>query len=579
VYLDAARKARVMPPSARWIFAGLVLHALCAGAFVTQSPYETFQGRKLDLYAWEGKQVVFLTARADLDPKAMTRMIQVFDRVCEYYQDATGRSPAPNAQALRGGRIPIAQVDKTCGAGCGYLGTAGIEMQSEFFLVLYEGVRQRDEFDQALPYEFGRNFWFYGDRLEYRGRDDTGSITTGYAVFMRFMALAAARAEGGPFNGRSFPEFRKTLEAMVDTYTADKSLTWENTLRAGKGVDNPMALGCADLFASFLFRLRRDHGGDRFIKALWHEVPRRPRAQTTQDAVDNFVVSASLAAGRDLTAQFADWRWPLSAHAKAQIQMLLGSRAEPVENPAQKLYKEIDTRGKPATTRLWSASEGSAFALESGGYFAGYYNRDGSRRIRLGTPSDNYHANRSVCMLLVKRVGPSGPMQESYTDITCSGQLKTVLLETAPGGRGNLTASSWEMIVQEFSTRLLAGGPAPAEAARTSEDAAKKEAQKAGRKRLAGAAPPQGRVADRLERDRLCSNCCASVGGAWRYGSYSGKCSLQADCQAKWGCCVGAEYSRTAVCREADRFYVAPGDREWFRCLRSGTAEPEPQIR
>jgi hypothetical protein len=38
-----------------------------------------------------------------------------------------------------------------------------------------------------------------------------------------------------------------------------------------------------------------------------------PSAVTTQDAVDNFVVAASSAAGQDLVPLFKDrWRWPVS---------------------------------------------------------------------------------------------------------------------------------------------------------------------------------------------------------------------------------------------------------------------------
>ena len=82
-----------------------------------------------------------------------------------------------------------------------------------------------------------------------------------------------------------------------------------------------MGLGATDLFAAFLFRLRRDNGGNKFIKALWHEVARRPKAATTQEAVDNFIIAASLAAGRDLTTQFTtQWRWPLSDGAKEEIK-------------------------------------------------------------------------------------------------------------------------------------------------------------------------------------------------------------------------------------------------------------------
>ena len=92
---------------------------------------------------------------------------------------------------------------------------------------------KHNEIDQALPYEFGRNFWFYSPQLAYRDGADASSVITGYAVFMRFLALDAAGAKLGPFRGRSGKEFRREVERLVDLYVADPALNWENTLKRG----------------------------------------------------------------------------------------------------------------------------------------------------------------------------------------------------------------------------------------------------------------------------------------------------------------------------------------------------------
>ena len=141
------------------------------------------------------------------------------------------------------------------------MGATGIELMPEYFRELYDGVAKHNEYDQALPYEFGRNFWFYSPQLAYKEGADAGSVVTGYAVFMRFPALDAAGVKLGPFRGRSGVEFRREVEGLVDRYVADRSLTWENTLRRGAAPPNPMDLNGTDLFASFCFRLCRDHGG------------------------------------------------------------------------------------------------------------------------------------------------------------------------------------------------------------------------------------------------------------------------------------------------------------------------------
>ena len=211
------------------------------------------------------------------------------------------------------GLLTVAEVDQTCGAACGYLGATGIELTPGCFTDLYSGYETGGTIDQAPPYEFGRNFWFYSPQLAYQKPVSDRSVVTGYAVFMRMAALDAAEAKLGPFRDKSGAEFRKIMESLVDLYEADKSLTWENTLKVDAAPENPLGLNGTDLFASFCLRLARDHGGRDFVKRLWRAAGELPGAKSTQDAVDNFVIAASRAAQKDLGPHFADrWHWPVS---------------------------------------------------------------------------------------------------------------------------------------------------------------------------------------------------------------------------------------------------------------------------
>ena len=80
--------------------------------------------------------------------------------------------------------------------------------------------------------------------------------------------MQAAGVSGAPFGSISFASFKSSVENLVDTYLANSSLNWVNTLGAGLGVPGGFG-GGADLFASFCFRLRRDYGGETFIQNLW----------------------------------------------------------------------------------------------------------------------------------------------------------------------------------------------------------------------------------------------------------------------------------------------------------------------
>ena len=291
-----------------------------------QSPqpysYTSINGTVLTLYPYPGRNIALLVPSPTLDRPTLTTIVDVFDQVYDYYRQTTGRDPS--LYFNYNGLATIAVVPSTCGYGCGFLGATGIEIVNAGFDLLYNAVRSNNQYDQTIFYEFGRNFWFYGDRIEYKAPNDTGAVTTGYAVFMRFMAMEATGVTGGPFNGYDFLCFKSEVQRLLDRYLADPSLTWSNTLAIGRAPANPIGLGATDLFAAFLFELRQLFG-QGFIDRIWKEVGQRPRATTTQDAVDNFILAASAASGRNLTSLFSDiWRWPVSSRARSEASSRFG---------------------------------------------------------------------------------------------------------------------------------------------------------------------------------------------------------------------------------------------------------------
>jgi len=275
--------------------------------------YVDFNAVTLNLYAWKGNGVMILSRNNNLNRAAMFKWLAAMEKTYAFYKSCTGMDPAVNSPTFIDSCTTIADVPATCGAGCGYLGFTGIEMQNTYFDVMYNAINNNNQYDQEVFYEFGRNFWFYGPQLAYKTNDP---ITTGYAVFMRFMAMDASGVNGAPFGSWTFATFETNVQNLIDTYLADPSLNWANTLGANQGIANS-SLGATDLFASFCFRLRRDYGGDTFVKNLWKNAALRPAANTTQDAVDNFVLAACATANKNLTSLFMNtWRWPVSANAQ-----------------------------------------------------------------------------------------------------------------------------------------------------------------------------------------------------------------------------------------------------------------------
>jgi hypothetical protein len=298
-------------------------------------------------YPWPGRKVAIQTPRAnghynssaaaDNNPAVMAKIVQVLDAAYDWYVDATGRTPA--TANLYQSRLTFTVIEPNCGAACGRLGSTGIELSSASYEALYKSVRDslanpttypRPAFDQAVFYELGRNFWLFDAELAYKDtitgpdgnpKGNGGSVVTGYAVAMRFFSMDAVGVDGGPFGSISFADLKQNVYALVDTYLANTSLTWSNTLAQDKGIPN--VYGGADLFASFVMRLASAHPDRPFIKLVWKYADSQPNAITTQDAVDNFIVATSLAANTNLTAVFSGWRWPApSATARSKINHL-----------------------------------------------------------------------------------------------------------------------------------------------------------------------------------------------------------------------------------------------------------------
>lgn len=272
--------------------------------------YTTFDGQhSLTLTPWQGQHVAVLVP----DPRSgevMAKIVGALDRAWSYYRATTGRVPSAN-RAING-RLPIAVVPDgdTCGAGCGWLGSTGIEIAQPYFDILYNQVSNQGLYDQVLFYELGRNFWFYTDQLT--APDNTAyrdAVTTGFAVLMRFQSMAAAHAPGAPFNGTPFNAFRSQVAGLIDVYESDPTKTFAGTLGADL---SPGAYGGSDFFASIMMRLAARHGGQAFLSRFWrHSVPGRGTATSTTAAVTNLVTSASAAACVDLSRVFYQrWGFP-----------------------------------------------------------------------------------------------------------------------------------------------------------------------------------------------------------------------------------------------------------------------------
>jgi hypothetical protein len=283
------------------------------------------------LVPWQGKQVVFLTTNPDFDPKVMAIFLSRFDAGWKLYADLVGKAPNP-FRAVNGKPTIAAVPDAalTCGMGCGYVGSTGIEVAG-FYAGDYDVVKKDA---QAFPhyyfYEMGRNYFVFGDRHSL--------FTTGYAVFMRYVCMDALKCIDPD------AKTRKTIEECEERYAKSdvKFLDAFTNLGAGekgnrlKDADGKEVVPSDQpvMYATAMLKLRKDNGGDAWVKRYCAALLKCPEVNATDIEARalrqamNWVVCASVAAKKDMTPVFADrWRMPLGPQTKAALNKVSWSTA------------------------------------------------------------------------------------------------------------------------------------------------------------------------------------------------------------------------------------------------------------
>ncbi len=168
-------------------------------------------------------------------------------------------------------------------------------MRLAYFLDLYDGVLQNDQYDQVLFYELGRNFWLYGSQLS-----PIDAFVTGFAIANRFISMDRVPVNGGPYNGTlPYAQFENSVvSGLLSAYLADAQYNWQNTLAAGQPYPNANGWTAADLAGAMYYRIYSDNGFQAYIQ-FWRALAQRPAANTADDAIRNFLAAALTATGHD----------------------------------------------------------------------------------------------------------------------------------------------------------------------------------------------------------------------------------------------------------------------------------------
>lgn len=282
-------------------------------------------GVSLELVPWRGSNVVLLTTvDSKVEPAMASHFVHCLDVGWRTYADLTGRLPRPFKQL--DGKATVTAVPKgglTCGAGCGYVGSTGVELAMFYSHNIPNWKKNEMSFPHYAFYELGRNFYTFGDRHS--------CFTTGFAVFMRYVCMDAA----GGFDIELAN--RKHIERMEEVYAESN----EPFLRTFTNLDglgekeprlkdaNGHALNPCDqpvTYAAAMLKLRKDHGGDAWVKKFFAALAKCPEVKpkdrdAAQRQCEAWLACASVAAGRDLTPVFCDrWRMELPPTKREAFQ-------------------------------------------------------------------------------------------------------------------------------------------------------------------------------------------------------------------------------------------------------------------
>ncbi len=312
----------------------LLLGALLLPVVASAQPgppvdYTSISGNKLSRYPWRGRKVVVLTANPSLDVSTMNALVAALDQAYGVYEEITGAEPTAWEQGTLDDRDIVAEVPDQLAksAAMSFLGFTGTEVSATYFASLYDTAHLHGELDQALFYELGRTFWFYGDQLQ-----PVDAFVTGFAIANRFVAMDRIAVHAGPFEKLSYGDFHSSiLNTLLDTYMASSGYTWRNTLTETHAIlspsRNPYGWGSSDLAGAIFYNIYAHYGFDAY-KSFWRALKKRPEAKTDEAVVRNVIAAANTATSVDYSFVFKEVFEPERAHTGSGMPAAYGAHTD-----------------------------------------------------------------------------------------------------------------------------------------------------------------------------------------------------------------------------------------------------------
>lgn len=341
--------------------------------------YTRFDGQTESLRAFQGESVILLVPQDQVfavDPGQVREILRRLDLSWEYYLHTMGREPPlygdriTMADASSPPHLPtLAVVESSCGAGCGLVGAASLEIGVGIWQETYQNAVSGGETRGVFEYEMGRNYWLYGSVFH---APDVPSyhLATAFATIFGYQAGVAGGSTQEP--GHELVDWVASYRAAFDAYL--QAPNWRLIRDGGQS---------GEKIVGGLWLYLEEQYGSGFHARFFRQANQLAAAANLDEAVSNYIIAASVAAGQNLVEFFVDTlAYPEVAGLPDRVdQMLAGLPVPDAVADHYVLFNDgktvalgvIDNDqggvGDPASLVLYSASEadhGGQAAVSSG---------------------------------------------------------------------------------------------------------------------------------------------------------------------------------------------------------------------
>ena len=181
------------------IYFGIIYSANSQESFVvSEGEYKAFNGNVYASYFTVTDNCVIYISKDDISVEQLNdraTLVKIFTRVDALYSffvNNLGYEP-PGGNVLYGNKVNVFFGQPSCGAGCGLVGSKGVEL-SGFNSIFYNIKHSLNvNADVIVAYEMGRNFFTFGRKVQFPfDSSDPSAKNGGFAeAFANIMVLYA----------------------------------------------------------------------------------------------------------------------------------------------------------------------------------------------------------------------------------------------------------------------------------------------------------------------------------------------------------------------------------------------------